>query len=234
MTRPLSPQYDLRRTTENIGGVSLELETVADLDQAISKLCEGVDEKDAEAVFVLDLCPYFGVLWPAARALGEHLARMGGWLKGKTVLELGCGLALPSLVSAKLGAQVTATDFHPDVGPFLTKNLVLNGLSLDYRELDWKKENTGLGTYDFVIGSDILYESSHPADVAHQLAAHCKRDGHIILADPGRIYLQPCTDAIKTAGFHGDVFIKEVADPNPNRAGDKKTKEVFVLSFRRK
>lgn len=228
-----SLSYELKRCREQIGPVTLELETLADLDKTIDQLCEGVDEKDAEKVFINDLCPYFGVVWPAARAAAEHVARMGGWLKGKTVLEVGCGLALPSLVAAKLGARVVATDFHPDVPKFLKLNSELNGVEIEYRELDWRAENSELGTFDFVVGSDILYESSHPKDVARALAAHCKRESHILLSDPGRVYLQAAVKEIEALGFRSDTFISEVRDTHSDRAGDKKTKEVFVFSFQK-
>src|SRR6185295_10916368 len=121
-----------------------------------------------------DLCPYFGVVWPAARALAEELARRGEALAGKTVLELGCGLALPALVAVKLGARVTATDLHPDVPAFLARNLALNELApdaLEYLELDWRTCDLAR-RFDYVVGSDILYEAGHPAPVARALAAH--------------------------------------------------------------
>lgn len=226
------PPYELKQYTEQVGEVSIEIETLKDLDKAIDQLCQGVDEKDAEKVFVQDLCPYFGVIWPAARALSEHVARMGGWLKDKTVLEVGCGLALPSLVAAKLGARVVATDFHPDVPKFLARNTQLNKVKIDYRSLDWRQE-TGLGTFDFVIGSDILYESSHPPDVARALARHCHKDSHIVLADPGRVYLQAAVKAIEEQGFRSDMFVRDVLDSHTDRAGDRNTKEVFVFSFQK-
>ncbi|MBI3541748.1 MAG: methyltransferase domain-containing protein [Deltaproteobacteria bacterium] len=229
-------KYDLKKHTEQLGPVAVTIETIADLDQAINKLCDGVDDKAAEAVFVEDLCPYFGVVWPAARAVSEHVARMGEWLKGKTVLELGCGLALPSLVAAKLGAKVTATDFHPEVPDFLARNVGHNALTdanLVYKNYDWRKDES-LGTFDFVVGSDILYEASHPKDVAKALAAHCTRGSHIILGDPGRVYLQSCIDALVALGFRSDMFIKEVPDTHSDRAGDKKTQEVFVFTLQKR
>lgn len=228
--------YELKKHTEHLGKVDVEIETIADLDQAINKLCEGVDEAAAEKIFVEDLCPYFGVVWPAARAVSEHLSRMRGWLAGKTVVELGCGLALPSLVAAKLGAHVTATDFHPDVPKFLERNAKLNALeptNLRYERYDWRNE-TRLGAFDFVVGSDILYESSHPANVAKALDAHCRRGSHIILGDPGRVYLQSCIDALVELGYRSDMFIKEVADNHANRAGDRKTKEIFVFTLQKR
>jgi predicted nicotinamide N-methyase len=227
----------MKRFTEDLGPLKLELETLADLDQAIDKLCEDADANKEGRIYE-DLCPYFGVVWPAARALSQHLARMGGWLKGKTVLELGCGLAIPSLVAAKLGAKVTATDFHPDVPKFLSRNLELNGLSPDsvtYRSLDWHQaQGAVLGTFEFVVGSDVLYEAKHPESLARQLASHCARDGHVLLSDPGRVYLQKFMDEMTVLGFRGDTFVREVADGHSDRAGDKATREVFVIALQRK
>ena len=229
-------KYALKRHSERLGSVDLEIETLDDLDKAINDLCESADLKMQDAVFTEDLCPYFGVVWPAARAVSEHVARMGGWMKDKRVLELGCGLALPSLVAAKLGAKVVATDFHPDVPKFLERNIEINGLkgtgALEYREYDWRAQ-APLGEFDFVIGSDILYEASHPKNVARALAANCARGSHIVLGDPGRVYLQACLDALTAMSFRSDVFIKSVRDGHVDRADDKPTKEVFVISLQR-
>ena len=52
--------------------------------------------------------PYWAELWPCARSLAAHLATLD--LAGVRVLELGCGLALPSLVAALRGAEVVASD----------------------------------------------------------------------------------------------------------------------------
>lgn len=227
-------KYELKKIKEKLGPVELELECIADLDKAIDALCEGVDEKTAERVFVEELCPYFGVVWPAARALSEHIGRMGGWLKDQRVLEVGCGLALPSLVAAKLGAKVLATDFHPEVPVFLNRNQKLNDLHFEYKNLDWRQPNPGIGVFDFVIGSDILYESEHPKDVAKALARYCTPKGHILLSDPGRAYLQSCVDELTKMGFRHDAFVREVRDGHADRAGDKKTKEVFVFVFTNK
>ncbi|HRK02150.1 MAG TPA: methyltransferase domain-containing protein [Oligoflexia bacterium] len=223
-------RYELKTLREKLGPVELTLETIADLDRAIDSLCEGVDEKSAERIFVEELCPYFGVVWPAARALGEHVARMGSWLKDQRILEVGCGLAIPSLVAAKLGARVTASDFHPEVPVFLARNQRHNELTFPYLHLDWRASQNNLGKFDFVIGSDVLYENSHPKDVARTLSSYCEKKGHIILADPGRSYLQAFLDELQGFGFRYDILIRNVLDGHNDRAGDRRTKEVFVIS----
>src|SRR5205807_7139673 len=67
---------------------------------------------DEEAFEHEEFLPYWAELWPAAVALARAVAGLA--LDGLRVLELGCGLALPSVVAALGGADVLATDWSPD------------------------------------------------------------------------------------------------------------------------
>lgn len=204
---------------------NVRIEVLKDLDHAIDQVCDEIEKEGGTAdPTAEDKCPYFGQLWPAGLALSEHMARMGLWLKGKSVLEVGCGLALPSIVCAKLGADVLSTDFHPDVEKFFSKNSKSNepfSGKLRYQRINWN-EPQKLGAFDFVIGSDILYERSHPENVAKTLASHCHSGSHIVLADPGRSYIQKCVDQIAGLGFRYDMFVRKTS-----------AKEVFVFVFQK-
>ncbi len=125
---PTSPQG---RHAVTVGDVTLTVETPPDLDALLDRAAE----RDPQAV---DEIPYYAILWPAARGLAEHLWRHRAELSsGARVVELGCGLGLPSILAAKLGSRVTATDFHPETGEWLKHNAALNGVALEYRQLDW-------------------------------------------------------------------------------------------------
>lgn len=81
--------------------------------------------------------PLFGLLWPSGAQLA---ARMAARLlrPGERILEIGCGLALASLVGHRRGADVTASDRHPLAARFLAANLRLNDLPpMRYRHGDW-------------------------------------------------------------------------------------------------
>ena len=229
----MNPTYALKELRERFGALELTVATLADLDRAVDALCAAYATRGADDELAHDLCPYFGVIWPSARGLTLELARRAPELAGKNVIELGCGLALPALIAAKSGARVTATDLHPDVPAFLARNLALNGLAPEavrYLELDWRTR--GLGPhFDLVVASDVLYEADHPGPVARALAAHVAPGGRILLADPGRAYLQAALDELRALGFKHALAVERVADLALDRAGDRQTREVFVIDL---
>ena len=63
---------------------------------------------DEEAFADDEFMPYWAELWPSGLALARALPAR---LDGLRVVELGCGLGVPSLVAAARGARVTAIDW---------------------------------------------------------------------------------------------------------------------------
>lgn len=99
----------------------------------------------------------YGVVW----ASGEMLARLmlEHEIEGKRILEVGCGIGLASLVLNHRDADITATDYHPNVEAFLEENTRLNnGRKIPFVRTGWGDKLTELGEFDLIIGSDLLYE----------------------------------------------------------------------------
>ncbi|KZO92188.1 hypothetical protein CALVIDRAFT_601694 [Calocera viscosa TUFC12733] len=107
-----------------------------------------------------------GIAWPAGEALARYLClreeRNRGWIKGKTVLELGAGTGLVGLVVAKLGAtDVLITDQKPLLC-LIDRNIGLNGLRTACQavEFNWGErlpypmEKT---TCDLILAADCVY-----------------------------------------------------------------------------
>ena len=129
--------------------------------------------------------PLFGVVW----ASGELLAHLMNdyEIEGRRVLEVGCGIALASLVLNHRMADITATDHHPEVERFLLENIKLNkAKKIPFVRTDWGDEDSGLGEFDLVIGSDLLYERSHVELLAGFIDQHAKPHCEVVLVDPGR------------------------------------------------
>jgi predicted nicotinamide N-methyase len=128
--------------------------------------------------------PYWGILWPSGRALAAAVA--GEELAGRRVLELGCGLALPSVVAARGGAEVLATDGHEDAVAFAAHVLALNDVAGEVARVDWEADGDALverGPFDLVLASDVLYKQANVELTLHLLP---RLGDEILLADPGR------------------------------------------------
>jgi len=211
---PTSPQG---RHSVTFGDVTLTLETPPDLDALLDRAAEASPQ-------AVDAIPYYAILWPAAHGLARHLWEHRAELSGARVLELGCGLGLPSVLAARLGASVLATDFHPDTGTWLLHNASLNGVSVGYRQLDWNVFLEGdarsptpdlrppgvdlrppaahsLLPFPLVIGSDLLYERRHIPALVRTLDALCAPGGHAVIADPGRDHLGLFVAAMENSGW---------------------------------
>ena len=142
--------------------------------------------------------PLFGLLWPSGAQLAARMARRPV-RSGERILEIGCGLALASLVSHRLGADVTASDCHPLAERFLQDNLRLNGLApMCYRHGHWGAPAqaplpagavvAGMveGRFDLIIGSDLLYERDADACLASFIASHASAAAEVWIVDPDR------------------------------------------------
>lgn len=129
--------------------------------------------------------PLFGIIWPSGEVLADLMAAFD--FKGKRILEVGCGIALASLILNHRRADITATDYHPGVEDFLNKNAQLNKDQLiPFVRTGWSDAISDLGLFDVIIGSDLLYESEHVELLAGFIHQHAAPECEVILIDPGR------------------------------------------------
>jgi predicted nicotinamide N-methyase len=131
--------------------------------------------------------PYWAIPWPSGVKLAEALAERAD-LDGRRVLELGCGLAIPSIVAARLGAGVTATDGSTDAVVFAAHNLALNDVEGEVALVDWR-EGTELidqAPWDLVIAADVLYLRHNVEALLKLLPRLIEPGGEAIVADPNR------------------------------------------------
>src|SRR5919206_478482 len=75
---------------------------------------------DEEAFEREEFLPYWAELWPSGVALARAVAARA--LRGRRVVELGCGLGLPSLTAALQGGRVLATDWSREAINLLAAN----------------------------------------------------------------------------------------------------------------
>jgi predicted nicotinamide N-methyase len=129
--------------------------------------------------------PIFGVVWPSSKVLAHYISDYD--TGSKRILEIGCGMALASLLLNKQHADITATDYHPESGIFLAKNALLNeDEPISYKQVDWADTEDDLGLFDLIIGSDLLYEEQHIALLANFIEDHSNQTCEVVIVDPGR------------------------------------------------
>lgn len=186
--------------------------TVNKIDYLISSLKDRQQfydhEQRAEALGISSATwPLFGVVWPASRVLADTVCLFE--LDGKRVLEIGCGLALTSIVLHQMGIDITASDYHPLAREFLDDNVLANALPpIKFQTGNWETANPLLGEYDLIIGSDILYEPAHAENVSQFIDIHSSTDVEVIIVDPNRGNRSKFTKEMIALGYthHFDRF----------------------------
>ncbi len=183
-----------------------------------------------EAEFARDeRIPYWAELWPAARALARYLLESPLPSRGR-VLELGCGLALPSLVLLGRGADVVATDYYDEALFFARANARRNGLPpLPTVLLDWRSPPADLGRFETVVAADVLYEERNIALLQAALAALLADEGEVLLADPDRKHLPAFMAAMQGSGWR----VSELARIAEQQTGAARPTTVIVLRLTR-
>jgi predicted nicotinamide N-methyase len=171
-----------------VGGVELELERPADAESLIDEQAFEIDE----------FLPYWAERWPSGVALADNLATLD--LAGARVLELGCGLGLPSLVAARGGADVVATDWSGDAIALLERNASRNHARLAAVTADWRDTSAfaALGPFDLVLAADVLYEGRNAEPITALLR---ELASPALIADPGRRHANAFFAAAREHGW---------------------------------
>ena len=129
-----------------------------------------------------EFLPYWAELWSSGRALADVV--YGRALRGASVLELGCGLGLPSIAAAAAGGRVVGSDWSAAALDLLRANADRNEVEVAVMELDWFSPPDDLPWFDFVLAADVLYEERNGAALLDLLPSLTRE---VWLADPGRV-----------------------------------------------
>ncbi len=174
--------------------------------------------------------PLFGLLWPSSIKLAAHLLQRP-FCPEERILEIGCGLGLPSLVGRRRGSRITASDRHPLTNLFLKANAQLNDVPVvKYRHGQWGEQSpacikdTGAellsAKYDLIIGSDLLYDRDAPADLADFIDDHAQPAAQAWIVDAGRGYRAAFVRNMANFGFELIDDMPVTLDDEKGWAGD--------------
>jgi predicted nicotinamide N-methyase len=160
---------------------SIELPSGGELRRL--QTADSAELPDNGAVEWAPIAPYWEVLWRSGVALACELEDEP--LRGLRVVELGCGLGAPSVIAARAGANVLATDVAPEALELMRRNAEANGVNVETATVDWvaPDELVERGPFDVALAADVLYER---AAVAQLLSLLPRLAPVAWLADPGR------------------------------------------------
>ena len=145
------------------------------------------DDLIREEDFVKDeRLPYWADVWPSSLILAGKLLGLKG--RGKTALELGCGVGLSTLAATTAGYDVLSTDYYEDALDVTRANVFRNlGTLARTRLVDWRHLPDDLGRFDLVFASDVLYEKEYAELLPVILDRVLVPSGVALIADPGRV-----------------------------------------------
>ncbi|KAL0221266.1 hypothetical protein RCL1_001120 [Eukaryota sp. TZLM3-RCL] len=180
-------------------------------------------------------------LWDAAIIFSRFIYENSHIFENKTIIELGCGVGLCSIVAARFGSSVIATDYMQSILDNLNYNIQLNDYTdkdlpplikgrpdvasiMMTRLLDWtcpEEVCHSLPKPDIIIGSELTYSTLNIHDLAKTLD---------LLAKPTTVFYEILStdregvgeflDVIKSRGWTVSI------NPVPERyMGNFKTKQ---------
>jgi predicted nicotinamide N-methyase len=143
--------------------------------------------------------PYWAHLWSGALVLADYLVRFAE-LRGRRVLEIGCGLGLPGVTAAALGATVTFVDAEPAALAFVAESAAANGIACTTMECDFTRLPDAL-RIDVLLAAEVAYDRGRFDELAAVFARHLADGGVALLADGHRIDTRALYPALAARGL---------------------------------
>lgn len=112
--------------------------------------------------------PYWAFAWAAGQGLAQHILANPELVRGKRVLDFGCGSGLVGIAAAKAGARsVLCCDTDPLALIASQYNAERNGVDISVTD-EWMGEAADL---DCLLAADILYDLTSAGDLADRCAS---------------------------------------------------------------
>lgn len=125
---------------------------------------------------VLNYPAYWAFCWASGQVLARYLLDQPHWVRGRRVLDFGCGSGIAAIAAAKAGAaHVIACDLDPDARLATALNAQLNGVSIELAD-DFAQISSPV---DLILAADVLYDRGNLA----WLSRFLQKAPEVLLAD---------------------------------------------------
>lgn len=98
-------------------------------------------------------------------------------IRGRRVLEIGCGMGLHSEHLVRAGAELTTIDISPTSVEATTRRMQLKGLTADVRQMDAQTLEFPDGTFDFVWSWGVIHHSAMTGRIVREIHRVLKPGG---------------------------------------------------------
>ena len=197
--------------------IALPADPDAPLDRFAARIARATSDPDAarafgaaagarEAVAAGTHMPYWGLLWPSGLALAEAALARPDLVRGRRVLELGCGLGVTATAALDAGSRLWAADCFGEALLFTRHNALRNGLEaprtllLDWRTEAGRSACVAAGPFELLLAADVLYEHENVVPLLDLAPKLLSSGGEFWLAEPGR---RVSTAFVAEAHAHG-------------------------------
>ena len=199
----LPPRYHVAQTNITCAGTPLTLTHVADTNALLDAI---TPEEFARE----ERLPYWAEIWASGIALATWCLD-GNPLKGRRILELGCGVGIVGIAAARSGAEVVCTDYEPDALAFACWNARQNlaGPLPEFRLLDWRTPPSG-ERFATILGADVIYERGNFLPLLETVDTLLQPAGEVILSDPQRQTAGGFLELAREWGFNAISQIVQV------------------------
>jgi predicted nicotinamide N-methyase len=162
--------------------------------------CQEIEVRSTQEVFVFweawekeagQECPvpFWAVVWPAAKVFARFLLDQPNLVRGREVMEIGCGGAVASLAAAKAGAaKVTANDVDPTALAIARQNSAHNRVNLFF-DSENRIATGSIGQAQVLLCSDFFYAKVESLVLTRLLDQWREQSVTILIADGGRTFV---------------------------------------------
>lgn len=164
-------------------------------------LWRATPEEAAAAGLVM---PFWAFAWPGGQALARWVLDHSEAVRGRRVLDVGCGGAIEGIAALQAGAvAVTCADVDPLAVRCAQLNAQANGLTLATTTDDLLEVPAGALACDLVLVGDLTFDEAITSRLVPWLRAHRALGRDVLVGDAGRV---PLPEDFVELGAHEAPF----------------------------